>query len=477
MRRAHGGTEQSLVSRRRLLQGAAVTGGALAAGAGFGRGLGVALAASARGAQGTVTLPFWTPGGSPAYCETHTEIAADYAQVDPEVAVQFQCGTGESFIERLLGSIAAGNPPEAAVLWDTPVSLGVQGALRPLDDLMPTGEFTPEENWPENILASCRFDGQTYALPVVAPTYGIWYNQELFEAKGIPSDRASFPKTWDELRRLSKEFTRWEGDRLASVGFWLWEISPYSLGGTIPVWSALNGGQIFDAANQRYTIDAEPNVEMFDYFVSWLDEEFQGDYTQVLRSGSWGIAPSDEGQPPQFQAGNLAMTELGSFGMGDIYSLGEMTFERWDVAPYPVGPSGTETKAAYWPSWLVIPTGTEHPEQAFGYLDYMSGIGVQKWFATTPDIPTNRQVPTDLLPTVAVERRGEEFAADIADFFRGQLDVATPMWDSPVQNFAIDQLLDVMEQIMTKQTPPRDALAEAQQACQAELEKVLQANG
>ena len=90
---------------------------------------------------------------------------------------------------------------------------------------------------------------------MAAGTYGIWYNQELFDAKGIPSDPASLPKTWDELRQLSKEFTDWEGDRLV-IG-WLRpphpvEPRPY----TLPIWSALNGGQLYDAANQHYTIDA-----------------------------------------------------------------------------------------------------------------------------------------------------------------------------------------------------------------------------
>ncbi len=49
-------------------------------------------------------------------------------------------------MERFLGSIAAGNPPEATVLWDTPVSLGVRGALRPIDDLMATSQYSQVEN-------------------------------------------------------------------------------------------------------------------------------------------------------------------------------------------------------------------------------------------------------------------------------------------------------------------------------------------
>jgi len=60
-------------------------------------------------------------------------------------------------------------------------------------------------------------------------------------------------------------------------------------------------------------------------------------------------------------------------------------------------------------------------------------------------------------------------------FFHDQLDNATPMWDSPVQDFAMDQLRRALEQIMYKLATPRNALAEAQKACQSALDKVLQA--
>lgn len=457
----------SITRRRLLVAGAA--GGVLAVGAGRLPGLD---APSGR-AQDRVGLPFWTPGGSPVYCDAHAAIAEDFAAVNASAAVEFQCGTGEGFLERLLGSVAAGNPPEGTVLWDTPVSLGIQGVLRPLDDLMPTGQYTAAENWPAAVLASTQFGGQTWGLPVASPTYGIWYNQEAFEAKGVPSDRASFPKTWDELRRLSKEFTTWDGDRLTTAGFFFFNIDPLTLGGTLPIWSAANGGQIFDAANQRYTIDSEPNIAMFDYFVSWLDEEYKGDYAAVLRSGAWSMYPSNEGQPPQFQAGNLVMTEQASFGMGDFYAYGDPAFTRWEVAPYPVGPGGSQPVSGYWPTWLAIPAETEHPAEMFAYFDYLSGVGIEKWFAAVPDLPTNTKVGDLPAPAIVVEKRGEAFAEDVVQFFRDQFATATPMWDSPVQSFAIDQLVAAMEKIAAKERTPREALAEAQTACQAELEKVL----
>lgn len=415
-------------------------------------------------------LLFWLPGGSDIYFEAHKKIAKRYADRE-SIGVKVQRHTGEqNFTEVLLARIAAGNPPSATVLWDTPVSLGVRGSLTQLDEFMAAAENTQVGNWPEGVLASCQFDGKTYGLPVTAGSYGMWYNQDWFEEKGIPAEPDSFPTTWDELRSLSKEFTQWEGDTLKTAGF-----IPPLIGDTapvLPIWSALNGGRIFDADNQQYTIDAESNVEMMEYFLAWLDEEYRGDIRKVEESSSWGIYPGETGQPPAFQNQRLAMMMDGSWSMGDLYEI-EPKFENWNASANPVGPSGDETVGGYWPNWVAIPTGVDNSEEAFGYLDYLSVEGVQDWFAAVPDLPTNANVPEGLAPPIVVEKRGEAFAQEVTAFFRHQLEVSTPMWDSPVQSFAIDQLQRAVEQIANKAASPQDALAEAQRACQSELESVL----
>lgn len=433
---------------------------------------GITLAAPL--AQETANVSFWLPGGSPLFCETHTHIAEQFTADNPNIVVEVQCGSDqEQFTERFLGAIAAGNPPEANIIWDTPVSFGVQGALRPIDDLMPTGKFTAVENWPSGVLASCQFGGKTYGLPYTAGSYGIWYNQEMLEEKGIPSDRASMPKTWDELRALSKEFTQWDGDRLVTAGF---VPRPPDFQVTSAVWSALNGGKLFDAENQKYTIDSEENIAFFDYFVNWINDEYHGDYSAVERSAHWAAYTDDQGRPPQFQAGNLLAVELGTWGLGDFYQAGEVKIEKFDIAKYPVGPGGTDSVSGYWPNWLVIPTGTKFPEQAFAYLDYLSGVGVLELFAALPDIPTNKLVPKTT-PAGIVEKRGEAFAEDAINFFRDQLSIATPMWDSPVQAVQLDQMTIAINSILNKQASPKDGLAEAQRVCQAELDDVMASQG
>jgi ABC-type glycerol-3-phosphate transport system substrate-binding protein len=160
---------------------------------------------------------------------------------------------------------------------------------------------------------------------------------------------------------------------------------------------------------------------------------------------------------------------------GDMYAV-EPKFERWNVASFPVGPGGSQTTSGYWPNWLVVPKGSRNPEEAFNYLDYMSAEGIKVWFSNIPDLPTNKNVPTDLYPKLTADKRGVEFAQEMTDFFRGQLDIATPMWNSPIQDFANDQVGRALEQIYTKTATVSDALAEAQEACQTELDNLLKQN-
>jgi ABC-type glycerol-3-phosphate transport system substrate-binding protein len=449
------------LSRRRFLQSSALAAGALGAAG--------ALPRSALAQTGQLRL--WTPGGSPVMCQFLTELLAIFAERQGGLDVSgFQCGVGEGFefSQVLVAAIAARNPPDTTMLWDSPVSLGLQGAFLALDEMM-AGSRIPAETWHPGLLATTQFRGQTFGLPVVGGIFSMWYNEELFEAKGISSARADFPKTWDEMRRLSKEFTVWNGDRLEVAGF-----MPPREPETMEIWSALNGGLIYDGDTLRYTIDSDGNIEMFQFFLDWLDEEYKGDINLIDRSGNFihAYVSGTTGLGPAFREGRMAGFQSGSWVMGDFWTDPEPTFTRWNLAPHPVGPSGTASVSGTWPNWFVIPVTAQNPEIAFAFLEFLSLEGVVEWYRQIPDPPGNIQVELPL-PTIVVERRGEAFARDVTDFLQAQAAIVTPMWNSPVQSFARDQIARALERIYTKESPIAEALADAQTASQAELERVL----
>jgi len=421
-------------------------------------------------AQAEGQLLLWLPGGSDLFCKIHTGLLDGFskgANLGPATTV---CGLGQDteFTQALIGSITAGAPPDISMLWDSPVSLGAQGAFMPLDDMM-KGSKIPLETWPAGLLSSCQFKGVTYGLPVTAGVYAMWYNEEMLEARGVKSDRASFPKTWVEMRKMSKEFTVWDGDNLKSAGF-----MPNRIPETMAIWSALNGGMLFDEANLKYALDSEQNIEMMNFFLEWLDEEYKGDVNLIDRSGNFreGYADGATGVGPAFREGRQAGLMSGSWLMGDIYADPVPTFTRWNQAPNPVGPSGSAPVSGTWPNWFVIPIGSKNPQAAFDYLAYLAVEGSVEWYQQIPDVPTNSQVQLKA-PTSLVERRGQEFADDLTAFLATQAAVVTPMWNSPSQSFGNDQMARAMEKIFTHASPVKEALADAQTAAQAELERVL----
>ncbi|MCX6049507.1 MAG: substrate-binding domain-containing protein, partial [Chloroflexi bacterium] len=442
----------SQLSRRAFLKftgtGAAVT--LLAACAAPQAGNGGQAQSAPAASDSKISLSFWTPGGSKIYCEGFATIAKNYTELNPNVQIEpAQCGTGEqNFNEVLLARVAAGNPPDSTIIWTSPAAFGARSALIEMDELMAASKYSQKDSWPTGVLASCLFKGKTYGLPVAAGTYAMFYNGDMLASQGI-TKREDFPKTWDDMRKLSKEFTKWNGDKLETIGLLPWR-DQY----TLPIWSALNGSQLYDAANQKYQLDNDANVAMMDYGLKWLNEDYEGDITKTTKSANWDGYPDSEGRSAAFNDGKMAMYMNGFWFTGDMYNF-DVKNEHWDVASLPVGPGGQKSVSGYWPNWLAVPKGSRHPEEAFKYLDYMSGEGIKVWFANVPDLPANKNVPTDLVPKTVVDKRGQEFAQNVTDFFHSQLDVATPMWDSPVQDFATDQIGRALENIYAKKATPK----------------------
>jgi ABC-type glycerol-3-phosphate transport system substrate-binding protein len=423
-----------------------------------------------------VELTFWTPGGSDQYCAGFSEIAANYMAENPNIQMnETQCNpTGENYDEVLLANIAAGTPPDATIVWNPPAVYAVRGALEPLSGPMGTSKNAGVENWPEGVLASCRWEGEVYGLPAAAAPYAIYYNADMFDERGISSDPADFPTTWDDLRALSKEFTEWDGDLLKTAGFFPWggPSAFYDQAVEFVVWANTNGSGVFDTDNLKYTIDAEPNIEMMQYALDWFEEEYKGDLIAVNTSNSWSVYGDGE-RAPAWSQGIYAIQNNGYWIATDMYDVAEMQFNNWKLAKYPIGPSGSKHASGYWPNWLVIPKGVPHPQESFDYLDYMVVEGMKVWFGIVPDLPANKKFPTDFVPPTLIDKVGEEYATEVNTFFHNQLNDAVAMWVSPIENFYLDQLSVGIEQIFNKTATPKEALSAVQTACQDELDKLL----
>lgn len=431
------------------------------------------------------TLEIWHPIGSVPFDRVFQETADNYSHFTSSTTIQHVPGGrlpgGEpvnrtrhfneatpDFVARLISSIDNGDPPDAAIIWSAPAELASLDLLTPLDPYMKQSKNSQKYEWSRAAIRSCSWNNTVYGLPASAGSYCIFYNQDMLERRGLPSSRQDFPKTWDDLKDLSAEFVNWDGDTLVQAG-----MIPFHDAVQSAIWSATNGGTLYNAPSESFQINSDQNVEMLDYARRWLHEQYRGNWTALQKSGNYvgdGYVDNRK-RPPAFQSGHQLALVSGFWLASDMYEVELDGWQRWNVAKFPIGPSGTETASGFWPNWCVIPKNSRKPKRAFSYLDYLVGpSGMQTWFSQVPDYPANLRAREGLIPQQVADRRGEEFATELTNFFATQLETSVPMWSCPVEDRMLQHLQEAIDDVLKNGSESTTALVKAQQRSERALE-------
>lgn len=412
-----------------------------------------------------VDLVMWTAWGGQDDVDRVRIILDEFQELHPGIMVELTGGGpgGGDYNELLLTRIAAGNAPDVASLFTPPVGFAARGSLDVIDELMATAEYARPDKFWQPVLDTCKFRGKTYGLPFSAASYGMFYNVDWFEEAGLPTDRESFPQTFDELRALSAQFVAWEGDELKTGGF-----VPWSELWTSPAWSGCNGAQWFDSRNEQYTINDPGNIALLQYWVGWLDEQYRGDVEYIASLGAWHT-----GQDGNWFQKVTPLSQGGAWNTSYSYMKYETAGFRWDVAKFPVGPDGEKSRTAFWPNWFAMPIGGPHRTESFLLMEYMCTVGMPTWYAEVFDTPAWLDFPDDVITQNLIDNVGADKALEMHNFFIDYLEDAVEVWTSPIEDFGTDQINRAIDQVMHKVKTPQEALDEAQQIAQTRLEETL----
>ena len=160
-------------------------------------------------AKGT-TLTFWTIGLSGTYDDYMQGLSRQFEASHPGVTVIWEDLSQEATKQKLMASIAAGEPPDLVNL-DTEFALTMaqNGALTKLDDYVSAQQ---RDRYFPNLWAAGQVEGGTYAVPWYVTTRVIMMNQTIMKQAGL--DPARPPKTWDELDAFARQIS----DKTDSVG-------------------------------------------------------------------------------------------------------------------------------------------------------------------------------------------------------------------------------------------------------------------
>ncbi|WP_399168451.1 ABC transporter substrate-binding protein [Tepidibacillus sp. HK-1] len=156
---------------------------------------------TAQGEKIQITLAGW--GSSPEETKLFNQTLDAFKEKNPNIDVKFEV-IADQYMDVMKTRLVGGQAADVFFLdaFEAP-GLIETGVLEPLDDYV-TDDFDVNDFEKPMLDAFKGKDGNIYGFPKDFSTLALFYNKKMFADAGIKNP----PKTWDELREISKKLTK-----------------------------------------------------------------------------------------------------------------------------------------------------------------------------------------------------------------------------------------------------------------------------
>lgn len=338
------------------------------------------------------------------------------------IPLQVPAAEGDS---KFLMSVAGGSPPDVMAQWTQAISTWSQdGVLQPLDTRMTSAErqFFLHDTYPV-IHNNGWYKGHLYGLVMAMDVYACYYRPDQFRQAGLDPDH--FPKTLEELTADGRKLDQTDGaGRYTRLGFLPQVFTQYA-----PSF----GGGFYDPRTGRVLLDTPQNLRALSYIVR-TDESLGLDRVRRFNSG----LKSQNGADWPFIDGSFSVALDGEWRVLQLAKYAPNLDYR--VAPLPPPAGGKSLASFAMTDYLTIPAGAKHPEGAWEFIKFWSGLDhpaqaakYKTWFGWLPSSPQMAQSPD----YQAFLRRYPQYRAFVALAASPNLVTTPPV---PYQLFLMDRI-------------------------------------
>jgi multiple sugar transport system substrate-binding protein len=344
-----------------------------------------------------------------------------------EYKVEPRIVPGPQVTTETIKAIATGSPPDLVTL-DNPVvaSFSAQGTLTDLTDRVAKSQLIKPDVYFKGPWASNLWKGRIFGIPRDANTIALYYNADMFKAKGLDPDKP--PQTWAELASAAEKL-RDPAKGVYGFGF-------CAVQGEEGVFQWLpflyqNGGSI-------EKLDQPEAAQALQF---WVDLVSKGAASKdVINQRQYEVANT-------FMAGGYAMV------IGGPWELPRMQTEakfQWKLALLPVKEGKNIRASALGGYDYIIPKGAKEVEGAFRFIEFMSrqDIVSEGWKSGRLPPRTDIQVPNPMWPQAY-------------EMYHEQLKTALPRGPHPQWPDISRAIQTAMQEAMTGAKPADAALKEA----------------
>lgn len=239
-----------------------------------------------------------------------------------------------------------------------------------------------------------------YALPFALVTTVLFYNKDMFDAAGVAYPTEDWD--WDDFLSAAKKLTKdTNGDGVIDQwGFWV-----YGRYAQIESWVYANGGNLLNDQKNQFAPDKNA-VDTLNFLYSLVRTE--------------KVAPPQKEMSAFrnqdiFTQGKAAMWVDGSWFVDNHRKvLGDKV--RWGMSRVPYGPAGKAARVTYgWPDSYCMAPNTQHVDEAWDFMQYVAGEGIDLSQYMAGKIPSNIELSKGIVdlnqqPGAEMEILNEEAA-------------------------------------------------------------------
>ncbi|WP_413374004.1 ABC transporter substrate-binding protein [Paenibacillus taichungensis] len=350
--------------------------------------------------------------------------------------------------QKLQAAIASKKVP-AAVLSSN-IDWARKGYYSSLDELIAADQSFNKENYVQTFLEQGKVDGKQYFLPMYGTTQIMYYRMDALKENNI--DPATLT-TWEALAEAAAKMSKQENGKTTFYG---WE----------PMWGSDNmidavlgkGGKILSDDGKTVTIDSPEWVETWELFRKWINEDktmgihFGGQgweywyktIDDVMKNKAAGYTGSSGDQGDLDFSIVAAMEQPGWEGVGQGKPVASAI-----MAGIPAEASPEQQQAAYkWLTYFSETANTAAWSMNTGYIAVRQSAQEDPAFKTFSEENPQIKVPLQ------------------------QASHASAPFQDPTGGKINDALKDAADQVQINNIPAAQALKEAKEKAQKELDRV-----
>ena len=389
-------------------------------------------------ARRPVTIQYWSRFGPPIEGVEQKFLPVFEEKYAPYKVERTLASTNYgTLVEKVTTAFASSTPPDVFTMGSPDVvTYAHPGSALQLDAYANVRKHAEDFFGPP--LAVGRYKDKLYGLTYYIDTRIMMYRKDMMAEMGLPTDRKSLPKTWDQLRDVAKRLVRWEGNELKRLG---WDIAKMGDATQFLVMLAQLGKKVISADGKKVEFDGPEGQRALQTLVDFVHKD-----------------RVDSQQRPQFPGGVDSLgTGMVAIKWGNAGPISSMKRAGMDVNAL-VAPdltpefTGRPTAASYLGgTWQMVAKATKEVDAALDLTMFLTNQEVGLAVAESQSAPPPHK-SSDKLPYV-------------------QQALVRPFYDSLQYGWSVPQhpqyalirtkLIEVTKEAMQQTKAVRDALGEA----------------